>query len=204
MSALLLKDFYTLIRQTRIFLIMILIFAVMPGFNLAGFAVVYAAMLPITALAYDERSKWDSLAAMMPYTPRQIVVSKYVLGYAGIGLAVALSLTAKVITAMIQHAGADTSGLLSILFLACVATIILAASLPFMFRIGVEKGRILLFILLAAVAAATMVGGDKLISYIDSIQLEMTAMTLAVVAASILVNIISISLSIRFYKLKAK
>ncbi len=169
MSALLLKDFYTLIRQTRIFMIMIVIFAVMPGLNSAGFAVVYAAMLPITALAYDERSKWDSLAAMMPYTPRQIVVSKYVLGYAGIGLAAVLSLTAKVITAMIQHAGADASGLLSILFLACVAAIILAASLPFMFRIGVEKGRILLFILLAAVAAAAMVGGDKLISYIDSI-----------------------------------
>jgi len=53
MKALLLKDFYTLIKQIKIFIIMIIIFAAIPGYSIAGFAMVYAAMLPITAMAYD-------------------------------------------------------------------------------------------------------------------------------------------------------
>ena len=32
-----------------------------------------ALMMPITTLAYDERSKWDRYAAMLPYSPEQIV-----------------------------------------------------------------------------------------------------------------------------------
>ena len=59
MKALMLKDTYVIWRQMKYFLVMILIFSALPsGFNNA-FAVVYAAMLPYTALAYDERSKWD-------------------------------------------------------------------------------------------------------------------------------------------------
>ena len=42
------------------------------GSSTASFAFVYSAMLPITAMAYDERSKWDKLAAMMPYSKRSI------------------------------------------------------------------------------------------------------------------------------------
>ena len=41
----------------------------------------YAAMMPISALAYDENCKWDQLAAMMPYSVRDIVLSKYLFGY---------------------------------------------------------------------------------------------------------------------------
>ncbi|MEA4890523.1 MAG: ABC-2 transporter permease [Clostridiaceae bacterium] len=73
MKGLLLKDYYTLFKQAKIFILLILVFAVMPGESMTSFAVVYAAMLPITALAYDERAKWDSLAAMMPYSVRNIV-----------------------------------------------------------------------------------------------------------------------------------
>jgi len=80
-KGLLLKDLYVLMRQMKIFLVMIVIFALVPGGSMTVFAVVYAGMMPYTALAYDERCKWDVLAGMMPYTKRQIVLSKYVLGY---------------------------------------------------------------------------------------------------------------------------
>lgn len=204
MSALLLKDFYTLMRQMRIFLLLIVVFAVLPGFSMSSFAVVYAAMLPITALAYDERSKWDSLAAMMPYTPRQIVVSKYLLGYIGIIFAAILAFAAQSITAAVQNSAVSSSELLTLLLVTCVASIFFAASMPFMFKLGVEKGRILLFILVAAIAGSAMVGGDKLIGYIDTVQSETTRLLLFAIGGSILVNLISIALSIRFYKVKAK
>ena len=80
MKGLLLKDWYTLTRQLKFILAMLVFFSILPGYSTVSFALVYAAMLPITALAYDERSKWDELAAMMPYSVRELVLSKYILG----------------------------------------------------------------------------------------------------------------------------
>ena len=92
MSALILKDFYVLWRQARYFLILILVFSAIPGSFNATFAVVYTSMLPYTAMAYDERSKWDQLAATMPYSQRDLVLSKYVFGWLAAGAAVCISL----------------------------------------------------------------------------------------------------------------
>ena len=57
MQALILKDFYVMWKQTRVFLLVILVFSAIPGSFNAVFAVIYSAMLPYTAMAYDERSK---------------------------------------------------------------------------------------------------------------------------------------------------
>ena len=81
MKGLLYKDAVTLMKQLKLFLMMILIFAVIPGYNLITFALVYCAMLPFSAMAYDERSKWNRLAAMLPYSDAQLVLCKYILGW---------------------------------------------------------------------------------------------------------------------------
>ena len=81
MTALLLKDYYVIFRQMKIFLLLILVFSCIPGTFYSTFAVVYASMLPYTALAYDERSRWDQMAAMMPYSARDVVLSKYLFGW---------------------------------------------------------------------------------------------------------------------------
>ncbi|MEG2037837.1 MAG: ABC-2 transporter permease, partial [Ruthenibacterium sp.] len=62
MKGLLLKDFYVLWKQARVLLLLMLAFTVLPG--MSAFVILYAAMLPYTALAYDEQAKWDTLAAM--------------------------------------------------------------------------------------------------------------------------------------------
>lgn len=81
MKALIKKDVLTLGRQFRYFLVLLLFFAAIPGDFASSFAMVYAIKLPVSAIAYDERSKWDTLAAGMPYTPLAIVGGKYALGY---------------------------------------------------------------------------------------------------------------------------
>ena len=70
MKALILKDTYVMWKQTKVLLILILVFSCLPGAFYPTFAVVYAAILPYSAMAYDERSKWDQLAAMLPYSDR--------------------------------------------------------------------------------------------------------------------------------------
>ena len=76
MKALLLKDTYVIWKQMKIFLIIVLVFSAIPSSFNSAFAVIYAAMMPYTAMAYDERSTWDQMAAMMPYSPRDIVLDK--------------------------------------------------------------------------------------------------------------------------------
>ena len=72
MRGLIMKDMLTIARQAKAFLILILFFAVTPNFSGSSFALVYTAMMPISALAYDENCKWDQLAAT-------VWVSKYAL-----------------------------------------------------------------------------------------------------------------------------
>ena len=79
MKALLYKDAMVLWKQMKLMLLLILIFAVIPSEFQNTFAVLYAALLPYSALAYDERSRWDRMAAAMPYSARDIVTEKYVL-----------------------------------------------------------------------------------------------------------------------------
>ena len=97
MKGLLLKDLYVLTAQMRFFLVLILLFAVIPSYSMSGFAIIYAAMLPYTSIAYDERSKWDQLAGMMPYSIRQVVLSKFMLGYVCVAIATAVSLLSSLV-----------------------------------------------------------------------------------------------------------
>lgn len=110
MKGLLLKDWYTLIKQMKIMLMLMLVFACVPGYSMAAFAVVYAAMLPVTALAYDERSKWDELAAMLPYSVREIVGGKYVLGVTAVAAAGAVAAVAQLILSRFGWTQFDAGG----------------------------------------------------------------------------------------------
>ena len=116
MKALLLKDGYVLYKQLKLFLLILIIFCTLPGISATGFSMIYVIMLPVSTLSYDEHSKWNQLAAMMPYTPRQMVVSKYVLGYIGAGCVVLLSSISSVAMSLISK-GVMPSGLLTVMIL---------------------------------------------------------------------------------------
>ena len=184
MSALLLKDYYVIFRQMKIFLLLILVFSCIPGTFYSTFAVVYASMLPYTALAYDERSRWDQMAAMMPYSARDVVLSKYLFGW----IAVAVS------------AAADVEGpsIPVILLSVCVAVCILDITLPMMFRFGVEKGRLAMFLIIFLVCASA--GGIATIeqSSLDGgFYLSLSLVPAAI--AAVVLTVVSIPLAIRFY-----
>ena len=164
MKALIIKDTYVIWRQMKYFLILILIFSALPsGFNNA-FAVIYTSMLPYTALAYDERSKWDQLAAMMPYSTDRVFLP---------GVMV-----------------------LSVLGAVCI----LAISLPLMFRMGVEKGRLAMFLVIFLVCGAAgaiahiaeSVGSGTVFAF----QGPVLGVTLL---AALVLTAVSVPLSMRFY-----
>ena len=153
MQALILKDFYVMWKQTRVFLLVILIFSAIPGSFNAVFAVIYAAMLPYTAMAYDERSKWNQLAAMMPYSDRDIVLSKYVFGWLFILAATAASLLLQAVLSLVLPAARSASPAALLLAL-CVSVCVLDLTLPLMFRFGTERGRLLMFFIIFLVCGS--------------------------------------------------
>ena len=148
MTALLLKDYYVIFRQMKIFLLLILVFSCIPGTFYSTFAVVYASMLPYTALAYDERSRWDQMAAMMPYSARDVVLSKYLFGWIAVAVSAAATFVLQTILSVIWLSDVEGPSIPVILLSVCVAVCILDITLPMMFRFGVEKGRLVMFLIM--------------------------------------------------------
>lgn len=151
MRGLIMKDMLTIAKQAKAFLILILFFAVIPSFSGSSFAMLYAAMMPISALAYDENCKWDQLAAMMPYSVRDIVLSKYLLGYICLLVTGALSIASLYVTAAVKGVPAAGEDIAGVIVMACFALIFLAVNLPCMFRLGVEKGRLLFMAMIGVI-----------------------------------------------------
>ena len=202
MKGLLLKDYFTLLKQLRFYLIFLLIFTIIPNMNLSSIAIVYAAMLPITVIAYDERSKWDQLAAMMPYTERELVFSKYVLGYIAVAVFGVVAFALQSGIALIGHHAFTMEQGMALLVTAAAAMILLAINLPFMFWLGVERGRIVFMILIGVTVFLGMMSADSAKELIAHNTITAAQLLLLCGAAAIVTNAISIFASFQIYRKK--
>ena len=87
-------------------------------------------MLPYTALAYDERSRWDQMAAMMPYSARDVVLSKYLFGWIAVAVSAAATFVLQTILSVIWLSDVEGPSIPVILLSVCVAVCILDITLP--------------------------------------------------------------------------
>lgn len=192
MKALLLKDYCVLWKQLRFFLLFILIFSALPGGFNGVFAVTYAALLPYSCIAYDERSKWDQLAAMMPYSPRDLVLSRYVLGWIAAAGACALSLVLQGVFSTLLDTGFYPITLV-LAFFACLAT--LAITMPLIFRFGVERGRLIMFLIIFLVCGSAGALG----AVADTSSGLPPAAVWLLLPVSLVLTVLSVPLSVRWY-----
>lgn len=192
MSALLRKDFYVLWKQLKVFLVIILVFSAIPGGYNTVFAVAYAAMLPYSCIAYDERSKWDQLAAMMPYSTWQLVLSRYALGWIAAVVACGCSLGLQGIFSVFLDNRVYPSALL-VSFFACIT--IMAITLPLIFRFGVERGRLIMFFLIFLVCGASGALG----AVTDDLSGALPSPVWLIVPVSLVLTAVSVPLSVRCY-----
>lgn len=143
MKALLYKDLCVLWKQMKFVIVMVAVFCLMPdtGFSLNTIFVAYAGLIiPVTLFAYDERAKWDALAAMLPYSIRDLVLSRYFFGWAATGFAALCYLLGQFLTAP-GHVPTKDS-LLSLVLLLALVLVTQAVYFPVLFRLGSEKGRL--------------------------------------------------------------
>lgn len=199
MKALILKDFYVLWKQVRLFLLIMVFVAVANGIFGTMFIVVWAALLPYTAMAYDEQCKWDRLAAMLPYSTKDLVLSKYVLGWLCAGAAAVLSLviqTASRVLGPLSQPADPTMLLLAF----CGSLCVMAVIMPMMFRFGVEKARWVMMLLIFLVCGGT----GALTSVVIDVGSSGPALPAPVLAllplAALVLTAVSIPVSLRLYK----
>lgn len=207
MRGLLLKDLYTLGKQMKFFLALTLVFSVLPGYSMSAFAIMYAAMLPMSALAYDERAKWNTLASMMPYSPTEIVFGKYLLGYISTLCVFLLSIAAQAVIALFRHTSIAVEGMFSSLAVLFIALLLQAIDLPILFKLGVERGR-LFFLFITVMIVMVGVGFRNVLLYwVSSFHfwgIPPLLLALLCVVLIILLNAGSIFLSVKLYKSSLK
>lgn len=194
MKALLLKDFYVIWKQMRIFLVVVLLLSLVNSTFNCVFIVVWCSMLPYTAMAYDGQSRWDQLAAMMPYSKRDVVLSKYVLGWLCMVAAGVLCLVMQTVVGRFFSGEATGGGIL--LMSLCLGAISLAVTLPAILRFGVERGRMIFMVMIFGVA----IGAGAILDATDlPIRLPLPLEALLPIAA-VIATAVSIPLSMKLYK----
>ena len=200
MKGLLIKDFDTILKQLRIYLVLIAVMTFLPGFSMLTFAVVYVTMIPMTAIAYDERSKWDKLAAMMPYSAADVVLSKYVLGFLLVLGTGVFACFAQAVVGIFTHTALTGTFFTKLALVICFALVIESIELPVLIRFGVEKGRLLmiLFMVIVGVGGATLI--ENITELLKSSELHM-AVPLAALGA-VVVGALSALAAIGLYKSK--
>ena len=202
MKGLLLKDFYMAAKYCRTYLLIGIVFIAVSFAGTSGenmFFVFYpcllCGMIPVNLLAYDERSRWLEYSGTLPYTKAQIVSGKYLVGIIVQGamlLAVGIAQAVRMNLAGTFQLG-EFALFMAVIF--AMATVTSSISLPFMFRWGVERGRIAYYCMIGFVCAAGYLGsvfftgGTRLAVSQGIMMVILTLAGIAVYAASWLASI---------------
>ena len=167
MKGLLLKDLYMMKKYCKsYFLITVVFIAVSFTSSENLFFVFYpcllCGMIPVNLLGYDERSKWLQYSETMPYTKGQVVSGKYLIG---LGTQVSVLLVTGIAQAMrmsVNGAFVFVEHLVLMMLLLIISLLASSITLPFMFKLGVEKGRMAYYIMIGIVCAGSVISSNLL------------------------------------------
>ena len=204
MRGLLLKDLYMMAKYCRAYLLMAVVFVAVSLFSSDNlFFIFYPCMLcgimPVNLLGYDERSRWLLYSQTMPYTKAQIVSSKYIIGL-GAQLSMLLIIGVAQAVKMSMNNAFDVNEYLVLMMLLIIMALIASSlCLPFMFKLGVEKGRMAYYITIGTVTAGSVIF-SKLSAEGLRFELKPNGLMAMICLASILVYALSWYISIVAYQ----
>ncbi|MBR6518371.1 MAG: ABC-2 transporter permease [Oscillospiraceae bacterium] len=201
MKGLIIKDLTVLKSSLKTVLIIVVLFAFMGiksgSAYMTTFASVYAAILPMTCMAYDERSRFNRYAVAMPISPRDIALSKYLTGLILAAVATAIALVITLFTK--APIGETAAGCM------LIPAFYHTFMLPVMFKFGVEKSRLMVLIgvVIPAVGISFMEEAGILDTALQKLSTTDEAVVMAVVFAVMAVlYLLSIGLSVSICKNK--
>lgn len=202
MRGLLIKDLYLICKYGRAFILIVAVFIVVSFMGdgnmfFISYPCIISGLLPMTLIAYDERDKWDMYAGGLPYTKTQLVCGKYVIGLSMSVLVLAAIAIAEAFRMHNAQVFAVSSYLNLLLLLFSISLLVPSLMLPFVFKFGAEKGRVIYYVIiaLACVGSTAFVRtGTNITIFVSN------AGIYSVLAASIFLYVMSWLLSVCFYK----
>ena len=156
MKGLLIKDLYMAFRHCGILLVIALVFI---GVSIADadnalfafFPALFAGVVPLTVMSYDEQCKWNEYADGLPYSRAQMVSVKYILGLLCFVPLCILSVAGFMLRAAVLQQPVEAAQLCAdAALLFAVNLLFPACTLPFFFRFGANKGRIAYYAVIGA------------------------------------------------------
>lgn len=200
MTGLLKKDLYVTAQYSRLVVVLALIFSVIPPLGTLGntYCILLPLLIPCYAASADEQCGWDSYASVLPCRVEQVVLCKYILTYAYSLLAVLLMLAGHAVRmALPLDAGGWVDTLAVIWMLIIIMVSVTSFGLPLLYRLGAEKGRLAVCLLLGAGVGFSLAMLKDIFSY--GTPRRSLLLPLMAVAAAILLAYPSFRLSVRFY-----
>lgn len=204
MRGLLIKDGYLAWAHFKMYILMVLAFSLLSAADPGNFFLVFypcmlCGMIPVNLMAYDERSKWDVYTALMPFTRAQIVTSKYLVGIIGQGIILTLVAVVNIVR-MALSGSVDWQYLFDLMgIMIMLAAVSVALPLPFIFRSGVEKGRMGYYVMIGLAGVSSGVAGGLLGDNVAAFTLPELAVPIMVLIG-MSVYALSWWLSVKFYE----
>ena len=163
MKSLILKDLYNIGHNTKsmLFILAVLAVAFIPTSGVGAYIFtcgILCSMMIVTTFSFDDNSKWARYAMIMPISKRDFEIGKFIVLAIFCAIGSVFGLTVGLVGGGI--AGKITfspAAILELLFLTLAATVISiifrSISIPFVFKFGAQKGRVLLLVSLLIPAA---------------------------------------------------
>ncbi len=202
MKGLLLKDWYMMKKYCRAYLLLAIIFTAVSFWGndnlfLIFYPCLLCGMIPVNLLAFDESSRWIQYSEALPYTRAQIVSAKYLIGIFSQLAILLLTVGAQAIRMNINGNLNPSELLMLSVTMIAISSLSSALCLPFIFKMGVEKGRAAYYVMIGIAC-----GGTVFASNAFGAQPEISFNFPLVIFACISLGVYALSwyLSIIFYK----
>ena len=167
-------------------------------------------MILITTFSYDEFNKWECYCNSLPLSRKEIVKAKYLLFNATSLIVLVLGILASIIVPNFIENTTFESIYASIIGVAFGICLVISLLIPFYYKFGSQKGRIMLFLtitilalIIGIITSLDIFNNVELMNIINSLNnLSLGMFTLLLIIVTVIIMTISYYISVRIYNNK--
>lgn len=202
MLGLIKKDLLMIKSNLKVLIIIFIIFsstALKQNNDLSFFPILISIMLSISTFSYDEYNKWNSYAITLPNGRKNIIRAKYLSALLLSIMAVVLSIILLIIIQSTNHPINFTEITFKMIMSLFSIGLTISIMYPVLFKFGVEKGRIAIFIGIFAITVLMGLVIKKLKLSFSAHIIQSLASYYFIIIPSISVMVLLISYKISIY-----
>ncbi len=215
MKGLIIKDLCVIKNQMKTLLLVLAFFIIFSIINEDATFILflvpfYMIMILITAFSYDEFNKWDCYCNSLPLSRKEIVKAKYLLFNTSSLIVLVLGILASFIIPNFVGNTTFESIYASIIGVAFGICLVISLLIPFYYKFGSQKGRIMLFLtitilalIIGIITSLDIFNNVELMNIINSLNnLSLGMFTLLLIIVTVIIMTISYYISVRIYNNK--